>query len=331
MIKFEILKQLQIKSGVQLILYSAIAAFVPIAIYLVFIWRFDRFDREPIGLYIRNFLWGAIGAVFFALIGNYILTSLLGLFVADESIVNSGSSIVIAPIVEEITKGAFLLITVTNRKFDNITDGIVYGGAIGLGFGMTENFLYFSTFDQSLKSWIILVSIRTIYTAGLHCVTTATFGAFLGYAKFSNLFYKIFLPPIGLFAAIVMHSFWNLTVSFSETSIIGFLYLSALLIIFVSLFSLSVKSERKMIFNELLLEANTGLIPHSHIPILSSESRENKGWINEAIRKDYIKSATQLAFRKMQFRNSTGYNKDFYAEEINYLRKYISDLTSRVE
>jgi RsiW-degrading membrane proteinase PrsW (M82 family) len=309
-----------------LILYSALAAIIPIVLYLIFIWKFDRFDREPIGLYLKNFLWGAFGAVFFALIGNLLFTYLLSLFIADKSIVNSGSSIFIAPIVEEFTKGVFLLFTVTNRKFDNITDGIVYGGAIGLGFGMTENFLYFSSVQDSMRSWLLLVTIRTIYTAGLHCVTTATFGAFLGLAKFKSLFYKIVLPPIGLGIAIFLHSFWNLTVSSSETSLIGFIFLSGLIILFVSLFSLSISKEKKMIFEELLFEANTGLIPHEHVSILSSDERENKGWINENIRNIYIKSATKLAFRKMQLRNSTGYNKSFYASEVDQLRSYIAEL-----
>jgi RsiW-degrading membrane proteinase PrsW (M82 family) len=309
-----------------LILYSALAAIIPIVLYLIFIWKFDRFDREPVGLYLKNFFWGAFGAVFFALIGNYLFTFLLSVFIADESIVNSGSSILIAPIVEEFTKGIFLLFTVTNRKFDNITDGIVYGGAIGLGFGMTENFLYFSSFQDSMRSWVLLVTIRTIYTAGLHCVTTATFGAFLGLAKFKSFFYKIVLPPIGMAIAIFLHSFWNLTLSSSETSLIGFIYLSGLIILFVSLFSLSITREKKMIFEELMFEANTGLIPHEHVPILSSDERENKGWINENVRQIYINSATKLAFRKMQLRNSTGYNKSFYASEVDQLRSYISEL-----
>ena len=87
-------------------------------------------------------------------------------------------AIVVAPIVEEITKGLFLLITITNKKFDNITDGIVYGGAIGLGFGMTENFLYFVSYGESISNWIMLVIVRSLFSAVMHCVSTATLGRF---------------------------------------------------------------------------------------------------------------------------------------------------------
>ena len=97
---------------------------------------------------------------------------------------------VVAPFVEEITKGAFLLFTIRSNKFDNITDGIVYGGAIGLGFGMTENFLYFILYGNTLVNWITIVIIRTLFSAVMHCVATATFGAFLAYSKYKKTLVK---------------------------------------------------------------------------------------------------------------------------------------------
>jgi len=52
-------------------------------------------------------------------------------------------AVLVAPLVEETTKGIYLFKTAKGFEIDNITDGLVYGGAIGLGFGMTENFFYF--------------------------------------------------------------------------------------------------------------------------------------------------------------------------------------------
>jgi len=129
-----------------LIISSAIAAVIPMSVYLFLIWKFDKYDREPFKFVFANYLWGAIGAIVLALIGSILFTSFVSLFIKDELTLSRFGAVVVAPIVEEITKGLFLLITVASRKFDNITDGIVYGGAIGLGFGMTENFLYFVSF-----------------------------------------------------------------------------------------------------------------------------------------------------------------------------------------
>jgi hypothetical protein len=65
--------------------------------------------------------------------------------------------------------------------------------------------------------------------------------------------------------------------------------------------------------------------------ILSSSIREKEGWIPENIRKDYIKSATTLAFRKLQARNSNGPSKLFYENDVENYRKFISYLLNGIK
>lgn len=309
-----------------MILASAIAAIIPILLYLFLIRKYDYFEPEPISLYLKNFLWGAIGAVFLALIGNMFFSFIVSIFIHNPLLQDHITTIVGAPIVEEITKGMFLLFIVSNRNFDNMTDGIVYGGAIGLGFGMTENFLYFITYGNTLSNWIILVIVRTLFTAVMHCVSTATFGAFLGYAKFKPLIFKIILPPLGLLTAILIHSAWNFSVSFNSTAPIGIIFMTLSILLFIYVFRKSLSLESKMIYLNLYEEAETGLIPKEHLSILNCKNRDMKGWIDEGIRKEYIKKSTELAFRKMQFNNSSGYNKNYYLSQINYLREAITKL-----
>ena len=311
-----------------LIIFSAFAAIIPMLLYLVLIWKFDRYDREPFKHVFVNFLWGALGAIIFAVIGSLILTGIASVFIKDESQLTNFGSVVVAPIVEEITKGFFLLITISNKKFDNITDGIVYGGAIGLGFGMTENFLYFVTYGGLISSWIMLVIVRTMFSAVMHCVSTATLGAFLGLAKFKSTAIKIFYSFVGLIIAMTIHSIWNFSLSFKTIAPIGFLFIFISIIIFISTFVISLKSERKIIFNELKEEIKNGLIPESHLVILSSSQRERKGWLDERIRKDYIKAATTLAFRKVQLKNSSGLSKQYYERDIENYRMFIGSLLS---
>ena len=38
-----------------LIILSALAAVIPMSIYLTIIWRFDRYDREPFSLLLKNY------------------------------------------------------------------------------------------------------------------------------------------------------------------------------------------------------------------------------------------------------------------------------------
>lgn len=309
-----------------LIIFSALAAIVPMTIYLVLIWKFDRYDREPFKLVFINYLWGALGAIVLALLGSFIFTALVSIFIKDNLMLNKFGAVVVAPIVEEITKGLFLLITINNKKFDNITDGIVYGGAIGLGFGMTENFLYFVTYGESFTNLMMLVIIRSLFSAVMHCVSTATLGAFLGLAKFKSSPKKISYAFAGLIIAMMIHSIWNFSLSNTKMAPMGFLFILGAIIIFISTFYLSLKSERKIIFNELKEESDNGIIPESHLLILCSPQREKKGWLDERNRKAYIKAATTLAFRKAQLKNSNGASKAYYELDVDNYRDFIKKL-----
>ena len=311
-----------------LIIFSVFAAIVPMSIYLILIWKFDHYDREPFKLVLINYIWGAFGAIVLSIIGSFILTAIASLFIKNDLQLSRFGAIVVAPIIEEITKGLFLLITVTSKKFDNITDGIVYGGAIGLGFGMTENFLYFVTYSDSIPNWIALVVIRSLFSGVMHCVSTATLGSFLGLAKFKSKGKKTLYVFAGLLIAMLIHSIWNSSLNYDNTAPIGFLFMIVSIIIFISTYAVSIKGERKVIFNELKEESEKGIIPESHLVILSSSQREKKGWLDEKIRKTYIKAATTLAFRKVQLKNSNGASKVYYEMDVDNYRIFIGKLLS---
>lgn len=313
-----------------LIIFSAFAAIVPMSIYLVLIWKFDRYDREPFKLVLTNYLWGALGAIVLALLGSLFFTTIASFFIKDSMQLNRFGAIVVAPIVEEITKGLFLLITISNKKFDNITDGIVYGGAIGLGFGMTENFLYFVTYGESLANWIMLVIVRSLFSGVMHCVSTATLGSFLGMAKFKSPSKKILYTFIGLLIAMIIHSIWNSSLSYDRTAPIGFLFMMFSIVIFISTYMISIKGERRIIFNELKEEYENGVIPEAHLVILCSPKRERKGWLDEHMRKTYINAATTLAFRKVQLKNSNGASRAYYELDVENYREFIKKLLQNV-
>lgn len=311
-----------------LFIASFFAAIIPMFTYLLIIWRIDRYDREPLSLVLINYLYGAVGAIVIAVLGSGLFSLLLSGFINDTRTISRLETILIAPLVEETTKGFFLFLMVANKKFDNMTDGIVYGGAIGLGFGMTENFFYFIFFTQTLSDWLSIVIIRTLFSGVMHCVSTGTLGAFLGYAKFKPKLIKITFPLYGLGIAIFIHFLWNLSVSFEATTIPGFLFMIVTIVIFITVFSISLLGEKRIIYRELLTETETGVIPNEHLFILNSGKRNTPGWIDESVRKLYIRAATALAFRKMQARNSSGLSKNYYDEDIEHYRNFIRNLLS---
>ena len=79
----------------------------------------------------------------------------------------------------------------------------------------------------------------------------------------------------------------------------------------------------------MLDEAKNGLIPEFHLNILNSHYRNTSGWIDESIRKLYVRAATTLAFRKMELRKSKGESRTYYEKDIEYYRDFISNLLSK--
>lgn len=306
---------------------------VPMLFYLVIIWLMDRYEREPFWLLSLNFLWGATGAIIFGIIGSIIMGLGVSEFIyqfaegTDADVMQQLSgAVIVAPVVEECTKGVFLLLVAMSRNFDGPVDGAVYGGAIGLGFGMTENFLYFMSFPKDITSLIVLIVIRTLFSAVLHCCTQAVFGAAIGYAKFKGALAKLIIIPLGLGAAMFMHFMWNFTVSFNETALIGFAFMIISVIIIFTVFQFGVYSEGKIILKELTEESNTtGYIPRDHLAYLPYTSRRHKkGWLPGNVnQKDYVKSAIKLALRRHQEKSVSQKAKRAYQVEIDLLRKKI--------
>lgn len=306
---------------------------VPMLMYLIIIWWMDRYEREPFWLVGMNFFWGATGAIIFGIIGSMIMglgvTEFIYQFANDSdagTLNNLAGAVVVAPMVEESTKGIFLLIMAFSRHFDGPVDGAVYGGAIGLGFGMTENFLYFMSFPQDYVGLLMLVIIRTLFSAVLHCCTQAVFGAAIGYAKFKGLFAKLTIIPLGLAVAMFMHFMWNLTVSFNSTALIGFLFMIMSVIIIFTVFQFGVYHEGKIIHRELTDESNTtGYIPKEHLAYLPFTSkRYKKGWLDAKInQKEYVKAAVKLAIRKNQVKNMKTKSQTVYMKEVDTLRNKI--------
>ncbi len=307
---------------------SLFAAFIPMFIYLLLIWWMDRNEREPFWILLLNFVWGATGAIILGIIGSIIFQIPLSegiVFLTgsrSSELIDLSGAIITAPVVEETTKGIFLVMMSLTRKFDGVVDGVVYGGAIGLGFGMTENFLYFISYGTDLQSWFLLVIIRTMFSAVMHCMSQATLGGFIGYAKFKPAVFKFILIPVGLFIAMLLHFTWNLTVSFEDTSLLGMAFLAIYTLSIIALFQIALYLEGRTITKELHEESSIGIIPSEHLNYLPYVSKRKRyGWCPQGVnQKDYIETSVQLALRKHQYKNTKGKTQKSYLVDVENLR-----------
>lgn len=303
--------------------------------FLGLVWWLDRNDREPLWLFGLTFMWGVIGSIFMALIGSTVMMAPLG-WVMGPELAERWSAVIVAPLIEEPSKAAILFAVMFSRHFDNAADGFVYGAAAGLGFGMTENFLYFADVASygDVMTWMSTVVIRTFFSAVMHACATSCVGAALGWARFRGWGAKILALPLGFGAAIGMHALWNglLTVSGefgmpSLTAINFALFIGEFVVVF-AVFQLALWDERATIRRELADEVQQGTLPLAHASAVASTFKRGGGrWLPKGVpRWPYVRAIVTLALRKHQCRNSSGSTHAFYADEVLRLRAEVKGL-----
>lgn len=309
-----------------MVLISLVAAVLPVTLYLVWLRKADKYDKEPLRLYLKNIAWGSFGAIFFTLLGSALVSTLLSGYFSSDELAELTDTVLVAPVVEELMKGIFLFTMISKSDFDNLTDGLVYGGAIGLGFGMTENFLYFLS-ASSGGEWLFLVVFRTLFSCVMHFISTAVFGAFLGISKFSSPPVKLFSAISGYLIAVIIHFTWNSAVVVEESFWLGPLFMIGAVFLFRTLFRYSIKQEYSVIKRELSEEAASGYFPASLIPLVLLENPVNNYPFDSRTAGSIKQDAVKLAFRKEQLLHAKGHKAEYFRNEIESLRRRFYDLS----
>ena len=324
---------------------SIFAAVIPMVTVLIFIWIMDRYSREPLWLFTVVFVWGGTGAVILALFFNQFFDMALNPLAvwADSYLpgpwVQSGyGATVIAPLVEEPAKAAILLLVLALRKFDTPTDGLVYGAAAGLGFGMTENLLYFLMTAGTVDGWLMTVIIRTLFSAQMHATASALIGMSLAAGRFRWWPVATALFGVGLAVGMGMHALWNgllsleqinSTAGFAPPNLFYILDLVALplqIIIALIILQVALFLESRTIRTELSEEAAGGILPAEHPRILSSYLlRHRLNWHPPGLdHRRYVEAATTLAIRRQQARLARGRHAEFYRDDVKRLRRQVT-------
>ncbi len=194
----------------------AILLLVPPLLYLTWIRRAERYQREPWGHLLRVFVGGAVVAVLISIVLEYYAFAgygflareyvLLGTDFRTETVV---LVCIIAPFVEEMAKG--LIVGWKRRWLLEVEDGLVYGAASGLGFATTENLLYglAAMLEFGVGGFVGTVFIRSISSVFLHASATAITG--YGISRKTLGVGSSALPYF--FAAVSLHGIFNLVAS----------------------------------------------------------------------------------------------------------------------
>lgn len=238
---------------------AAVVAFIPAFFYIMPLMFLDRYDPEPLWLLAMAFAWGALVSVLFSALAN----DTVGYFFGQAI-----SGVISAPVFEEGSKGlgVVLIMLFFRREFDDILDGIVYGGTIALGFATVENVLYYGRglVGGGFPALIGLFFLRGILSPFAHVTFTSMTGIGCGISREShNKIVRIFMPLIGYGLAVTLHAIWN-GMAFllgGNGFFVGYLILEVpLFLIFIGFCGYVMYRQNRILKEMLAVDAARGLI-----------------------------------------------------------------------
>ncbi|SDZ09777.1 Membrane proteinase PrsW, cleaves anti-sigma factor RsiW, M82 family [Proteiniborus ethanoligenes] len=157
-----------------------IIAITPAISIAVAVYLSDRYDREPISLLAKTFIFGALSVIPTIIVERFlssinIFSGLLGI---------AFTAFVVAGFTEEFFKRLVVLkLMCKDKHFDEKLDGIVYAVFSALGFATVENIMYV-VFRFSYNPYIGLY--RGILSVPAHAIFGVTMGYYLSLTKFAS-------------------------------------------------------------------------------------------------------------------------------------------------
>jgi len=325
------------------VLLALVVGVLPMIVYALILWWFDRYEKEPLGLLITAFLWGAIPAIIFSLIAELILDIPIFYFIEPVA-ANLLGVAVVAPIAEEIFKGmALLLLLIFFRKeIDSPLDGIIYGGLVGFGFAAVENVLYFvSVFLESGLGGLALLTVFRALLFGLnHAMFTGLAGLGLALARTApNWLVKAGAPVVGLLLGMTAHGIHNSSVAFGAElywpCLVAFVSDWGGVLILLAIIVWASVREQRWIATFLTDEVERGTLSQEDYDVVCSYIRRVAVRTHALFNGDfrhwwglgrYYRLATELAFSKYRLTRFAG-EKDTQAR-VAQLRRQVRKMTN---
>jgi RsiW-degrading membrane proteinase PrsW (M82 family) len=249
-------------------------AAIPVPFYVAFALWIDRFEPEPSWLLGLAFVWGAAIAVFFSLLFNVVNE---GIFTALAGAASASTltAVISAPFVEELTKGAALLLLFLWKRdeFDNVTDGIVYATMVGLGFAMTENVQYYGrAVAQPDGGAAAVFFLRGIMGPFAHPLFTSMTGIGFGASRETDKRWVKWLAPVcGIGMAMLLHALWNLSASYGLAFFAAYFFImipAFVAVVTIAVFSL--RREANIIRLHLSAVVSEGVLSRDDVIVVTS-------------------------------------------------------------
>ena len=324
-----------------------IGAMIAFPACFVYVWVpviIDRYDPEPWWALAMAFLWGAVVACGFAGWINSIGSEVVSYTMGKTAAAIFGP-VVSAPLVEEATKGIFVLgmLLFLRREFDGVVDGVIYATFSALGFAAMENVLYYGRALQKggMAALGITLVLRGVLSPWIHPLFTAMTGIGVGIARETNRTWLKVLAPVGGYAAAVcLHATWNGVSTVSDMQNMPELFLVSLLLWFIFLFGfgvimlLLVRREGRIIRQYLQDEVLLGNLSREELELVCSPFGRMKAMMGQGGRKarQFVDAASRLGLSKWHAgRAMAGHKRTISMDFIVPLRQEMARLRSEIQ
>lgn len=189
-----------------------IAAVLPALVLVYYIYRKDKYQREPARQLMKAFGYGILSVFVVCFV---LAPFIMRITIAEPATVKAAfwNAFMTAGLPEEAAKLFCLwLFLRRNPYFDEYIDGIVYAVCVGMGFAAFENIFYLFS---NVESWMQVGLLRAVLSIPGHFFFAVTMGFFYSKAVFGNpalkklnFFLALAVPVLlhGLFDALLMTS-----------------------------------------------------------------------------------------------------------------------------
>ncbi|WP_225036241.1 PrsW family intramembrane metalloprotease [Winogradskyella sp. SM1960] len=177
-------------------------AIAPVLAILLYIYIQDKYEKEPRGLLIKSFLFGATLSIIIVFV-LYLFTGRLIPITDNYSIWQQFiQAFIVVALAEEFSKYVIVRYFAQPKKaFNEPYDGIVYAVMVSMGFACTENIMYV------IEGGHLTAILRAFTAVPAHATFGILMGFYMGKAKFSKN--RVVLNLTGLFLAVLFHGAYD--------------------------------------------------------------------------------------------------------------------------
>ena len=152
------------------------AALLPAIALMLYVYKKDKAEPEPIGLVMRVFFLGAASGIVAGIVESILIGGVEG-FMPDGLLRLFIEYFICVALVEELCKFGCLNTVKKNPEFNYVFDAVVYSVAAALGFAALENVFY--VLDGGLETALV----RAILSVPGHAADGVVMGVFYGLAR----------------------------------------------------------------------------------------------------------------------------------------------------